>query len=161
MGRLKWNMRVEASSAAAPAAVWAVVSDVTRVGEWSHECKRGEWIDGATEAVPGARFRGANETGRNKWERQNEIVEADEPHRLVWRTVMTRLYRDQTEWCITLEPDGSGTRIIQTYEVLRLNPFLERLFYVIVPEHRDRTEALQGDLQRLAEVAAGAIPHHA
>jgi len=29
---------------APPEAVWSVISDVTRVGEWSGECRRGEWI---------------------------------------------------------------------------------------------------------------------
>lgn len=38
--------------------------------------------------------------------------------------------------------------------MLRLNPVVDRLFYLCNPAHRDRTEALQGDLQRLGEVAA-------
>ena len=60
MGTLKRSGRVEAVTDATPEQVWAVVADVTRVGEWSHECKVGVWADGATSARPGARFRGSN-----------------------------------------------------------------------------------------------------
>ena len=60
-------------------AVWNVVTDVTRVGEWSHECRRVEWLDGATEAAPGVRFRGTNKAGPWTWSRINEVLVVDEP----------------------------------------------------------------------------------
>ena len=41
-----------------PSAVWAVVSDVTRIGELSPETFEGRWIDGATGPEVGARFQG-------------------------------------------------------------------------------------------------------
>lgn len=52
--------------------------------------------------------------------------------------------------------DGGGTRIIQRFEILRLHPLVDRLFYLCIPEHRDRTEALRGDLERLGEAAGAA-----
>ena len=53
---------------AAPAArVYDLVADVTRIGERSPECYRVEWLDGATAAVVGARFRGYNRIGPIKW----------------------------------------------------------------------------------------------
>ena len=36
---------------AAPEAVWALVADVPRMGEWSPECVRCEWVGGATGAA--------------------------------------------------------------------------------------------------------------
>ena len=43
----------------APAAeVWDLVSDVTRIGEFSPETFEARWLDGATGPRPGARFRG-------------------------------------------------------------------------------------------------------
>lgn len=39
-------------------AVWDLVSDVTRIGEFSPETFEGEWLDGATGPAVGARFRG-------------------------------------------------------------------------------------------------------
>ena len=153
MGRLMHEGRVEATSRATPEQVWAVISDVTRIGDWSHECRTAEWLDGATSAVPGARFRGGNKTGRMSWSRQNEVVVADAPHVLSWHTVPTRLYTDQTQWWLTIESDGDVTTIVQTFEVLKLNPVMERLFHLLIPAHRDRMEALRDDLRRLASVA--------
>jgi hemerythrin-like domain-containing protein len=81
-------------------ALWKVVTDVTRVGEWSHECRRVEWLDGATNAVPGARFRGTNKAGPWTWSRINEVLVADEPSTFAWRTVPTLVFPDSSEWRI-------------------------------------------------------------
>jgi len=155
MGTLKKSGRVETVTDATPEQVWAVVCDVTRVGEWSHECKGAVWVDGATTAKPGARFAGSNRIGRIKWGRVNEIVTVEAPHELAWRTVATRLYPDSTAWRIRIEPDGARTRIVQTFGVLKLNPLMDRLVYLVTPAHRDRLPALADDIRRLGEVAAG------
>ena len=50
---------------------------------------------------------------------------------------------DSTEWHIRVEPvEGGGSRIVQSFVVLKLNPIMDRLFYAMTPEHRDRTAAL-------------------
>ncbi|MFT3873033.1 MAG: hypothetical protein QM714_10365 [Nocardioides sp.] len=38
---------------------------------------------------------------------------------LTWRTVPTFFVPDSTEWQLTMEPIGSGTRITQSFQVLR------------------------------------------
>ena len=44
---------------AAPAGlVWDLVSDVTRIGEFSPETFEAQWLDGASGPRAGARFRG-------------------------------------------------------------------------------------------------------
>ncbi len=43
---------------APPQVVWDLVSDVTRIGEFSPETFEAEWVDGATGPEVGARFRG-------------------------------------------------------------------------------------------------------
>lgn len=146
--------RVECVAAASPEAIWAVVSDVTRVGEWSHECQGADWVDGATSARPGARFRGKNRIGIRAWSRSNEVLTADAPRVLSWRTVPAPFFPDSTVWTITLEPTGAGTRIVQEYEVVKLGPIMSRLYYLTTPKHRDRTAALAEDLRHLGEVAA-------
>ena len=154
MGTLKRSGRVEVITDATPDQVWAVVSDVTRVGEWGHECHAGRWLDGASGAVAGARFAGSNRVGRFKWARVNEVLRAERPGELSWRTVPSWLYRDSTVWRILIEPDGERTRIVQTFEVVKLGPVLDRLYYLTVPAHRDRLAALTDDIRRLGEVAA-------
>jgi hypothetical protein len=136
-----------------PDAVWSIVRDVTRVGEWSHECVGAAWLNGATSAAPGARFRGRSRAGVFRWGRVCEILSA-EPYELVWRTVPTTFYPDSTEWTIRLTPEGSGTRIEQSFQVVRSFKVLEVLYALAIPGHRDRTAALAADMRRLGERAA-------
>ena len=135
-----------------------VVADITRVGEWSHECQGARWLGGATAATPGAQFRGRNRSGLIRWGRKCEIVTA-QPRELVWRTVPTRLYPDSVEWMIRLHEADGGTKIEQTYRVLKIPEILDRFYAVIIPGHRDRTDALTEDLRRLGTVAAHTQDH--
>ena len=156
MGTLPKHGSVDVTTTASPAEVWEVLTDVTRTGEWSHETVGADWVDGATAAVPGARFRGRNEHGCSRWSRTCEVVTATPPHRFQFRTVPTRLFRDSTMWTFDLEPQDGGSRITQRFEVLLLHPLLDRLFYAFIPAHRDRSAALREDLERLAAVADAA-----
>jgi hypothetical protein len=132
--------------------VWEVVRDVTRVGEWSHECVGATWLGDSRAAIPGARFRGRNRAGLMRWGRVCEIVSA-EPYELVWVTVPTTLYPDSSEWRISLEKADGGTRISQRFRVLRAPKLLSVLYALVIPSHRDRTTALIEDLERLGTTA--------
>ena len=57
-----------------------------------------------------------------------------------------------------IEPCDGGSRIIQTFEVLKLGAIMDRLIYLVTPAHRNRLPALEEDLQRLGEVAAAHSP---
>jgi hypothetical protein len=83
-----------------------------------------------------------------------EILSA-EPHELVWRTVPTALYPDSSEWRITLDEVDDGTRISQSFRVLRAPKMLGVMYAILIPTHRDRTAALTDDLRRLGTVARG------
>ena len=47
-----------------------------------------------------------------------------------------------------------GTRITQSFQVIRAPAVLATLYAIIVPTHRDRTAGLTDDLRRLGELAA-------
>jgi uncharacterized protein YndB with AHSA1/START domain len=158
MGRLLREARVEVVVDAPADAVWDVVRDPTRVGEWSHETEGATWVDGATAARPGARFRGRNHTGRTRWSRVCEVLAVDPPRELAWRTVPAGIYRDSTEWRLRVEAVDGGTRIIQSFVVLRLSSTMDRLYWRFVPQHRDRRPALEDDLRKLGEVARRGAP---
>jgi hemerythrin-like domain-containing protein len=135
-------------------AVWAVVRDVTRVGEWSGECVGARWLGGASAATPGARFRGRNRAGVFRWGRVCEVVAAA-PYELVWRTVPTALFPDSTEWRIALAPaPGGGATIEQSFEVVKAPELLDGIYARLIPSHRDRAAELTEDLRRLGAVAA-------
>ena len=128
--------RAEALCGAPPGAVWRVVADVTRTGEWSHECRRVRWLGAATAPAPGARFRGSNRSG---WLRVCEILTADPPRERAWRTVSTPLYPDSTEWRIVVRPAGPGTRIAESYLVVGLpSAWLDRLMALVNPSHMEK-----------------------
>ena len=134
----------------APAeAIWAVVSDVTRVGEWSAECRGCAWAGHPAAAVPGARFRGANRRSWLRWTRLNEIIAAEEPGRLIWRTIPSGPYPDSVQWQIDLVPEDGRTRVRESFAVLVMPRLMEWLLWVAVPAHRDRTCDLEHDLGRL------------
>ncbi|MGW6421263.1 hemerythrin domain-containing protein [Nocardia sp. NPDC055053] len=150
--------RQEAMTSAAPRAVWNILTDVTRVGEWSHECRRARWLDGATGPAVGARFTGESKSGVMRWSRACTITVLRAPSELAW-TTHGGIYGDHTEWRYTLEPTDSGTRIAQTYRVLAMPIWFDRLVWLSTPAHHDRRTALHADLTRLARLAEAASGH--
>lgn len=140
--------------AAPPDAVWRVVSDVTRTGEWSGECREVEWRRGATGTAPGVRFRGHNRSGWRRWSRTCEVTTVEPPSLLAWKTLPSPLFPDSSDWRIELAPAGTGTRIRLGYEVRFLPSWFAWLLGLIGPDHSDRSGALADDLRRLGEVAA-------
>jgi hypothetical protein len=133
--------------------VWRVVSDVTRIGEWSHECRSARWLGGASAPAPGARFRGRNRAGWMRWSRTAEVVAVDEPRELVWRTIPTLFFPDSTEWRIRLAATAQGTAITQSFTVLRAPWLVDRLYAWMVPAHQNRDAKLTDDLARLGAAA--------
>ncbi|QLY29332.1 hemerythrin domain-containing protein [Nocardia huaxiensis] len=144
--------RTEVATSASPHQVWKVLADVTRVGEWSHECRSARWLDGSTVAAVGARFKGCSASGLLRWSRACTMTVAEEPRELAWIT-HGGVCGDTTEWRFTLEPAATGTRIVQTYRILSLPVWFDRLVWFANPAHHDRAEALRADLTRLAHLA--------
>lgn len=151
--RVQRTGRTEVTVDAPIDAVWAVLSDVTRTCEWSHECRSARWLGTAAVPAPGVRFRGRNQSGRIRWSRTCELFDVRPPIGLAWRTVPSLLYPDSTEWRFRLREDGERTTIVQDYRVVHLNPLVDRLYARAIPGHQDRTAALAADLRRLGDVA--------
>jgi uncharacterized protein YndB with AHSA1/START domain len=144
--------QVEVTTAAVPEAVWAVLADVTRVSEWSHECRSVRWLDGS-QPGPGARFRGRNKSGRMGWSRSCTVVSWEPSRELAYRTSGGAAFADSTEWHFTLTPADGGTIITQYFQVLSLRVWADRFIWALIPAHHDRLAALRADLGRLAAVA--------
>lgn len=157
--RLTWELTVWRDVAAPADAVWRVVSDVRRTGEWSHECRRVDWRDGSDAAVVGARFSGVNVLPGVRWSRLCVITAVEPGRSLTWETIATWRFVDSTRWRIAVEPLPAGTRITQEYQVLRCPGWWEWLVYLVVRPHRDRAAALAADLERLGAVASADAGH--
>jgi uncharacterized protein YndB with AHSA1/START domain len=98
----------------APAAqVWAMVSDVTRMGEWSPENEGGEWLHGASGPEPGARFRGTNRNGKKQWKTVATIVESQPGRVFSFRVTAPGL--KVAEWRYEFEATAIGCRVTETW----------------------------------------------
>lgn len=97
---------------ASPDAVWSLVSDIKRMGEWSPQYRGGRWI-GARGPAVGARFLGVNRQGRKWWVTTSRVVESDPGRVFAFRTEQNR-----ATWVFRLEPDGNGgTNVVQRREL--------------------------------------------
>jgi uncharacterized protein YndB with AHSA1/START domain len=152
--RVARTCQVQVIAGAPIESVWQLIADPTRTGEWSHECHHVTWLGGATAAAPGARFRGRNRSGWLRWSRKCEMLTVDPPHQIAWRTIASPLFVDSTDWRISLEPAGTGTRIVQTFQVTRCPRWWEWIVARVNPPNIDRSAALTEDLHRIGEVAA-------
>jgi uncharacterized protein YndB with AHSA1/START domain len=61
------SVSVNRTIAAPPERIYAMVSDLPRMGEWSPENTGGAWVGGATGPAVGAKFDGHNAIGPHKW----------------------------------------------------------------------------------------------
>ncbi|MEI6736610.1 MAG: SRPBCC family protein, partial [Actinomycetes bacterium] len=59
---------------AAPGAVFAIVTDLPNMGQYSPENTGGKWLGGATAAAQGVKFRGTNAQGKKRWTTLAEVT---------------------------------------------------------------------------------------
>jgi Polyketide cyclase / dehydrase and lipid transport len=78
------DLRKSLSIAAPADAVYDLVADLPRMGEWSPECEKVTWRRGATCAAEGTRFLGHNRVGALRWVTQGEVVTADRGRNLAF-----------------------------------------------------------------------------
>ena len=101
--------------AASPDRVWALVSDVTRIGEFSPETFEAEWLDGATGPEPGARFRGhvrRNGRGPVYWTTCT-VTAADAGKNFAFEVTYGPLAI--STWEYTFTPNGDNTTVVEEW----------------------------------------------
>ena len=101
-----------------PAEVYAIVSDVTRMGELSPVCQSGAWDDPAKVGTVGAWFTGHNAIGEFGWDTRCEVIAAEPNREFVFVNHGGDGERDLVQWGYRFEPDGDGTRVTETWQVL-------------------------------------------
>ena len=94
-------------------AVWSLVTDLPRMGEWSPENKGGEWAKGATGPAVGAKFKGRNSNGKKSWSTTVE-VNAFEPQRKFSFGLMV-FGKNWCDWVYELEPIEGGCRVTHSW----------------------------------------------
>ena len=144
------SMQIEAP----PAAIYELVADVTRMGEYSPECFRCLWLDDGGPRV-GARFRGTNRFGLARWSRVCEVLVAEPGREFAFRTVARFPYADSTTWRYTFQPADAGTWVTESYQVTKL-PWWMQLFEVVSGRAKLLPGAMHQTLTRIRAVAEGA-----
>lgn len=104
---------------------YAMVADVTRMGEWSPECYRCEWTGGSRGPAAGATFKGYNRLGPFKWATEC-VVETAEPGR-EFSFVAGDEREGKTRWTYRFERNGSGTNVSESYEIILQAPLAIRI----------------------------------
>ncbi len=141
--------------AASPEAVYAALSDVTRMGEWSEECHTCEWHDGFDGPAVGAVFDGHNRNGDHEWTTQCTIVEADPGKAFAFECSMMDFH--YATWGYRIEPTAEGSRVTEWTDDLRPESVLE--FSQQLSGVEDRTarnqQTISGTLERLAATFEG------
>lgn len=146
---------VNVESSASPMAVYDLVSDVRRMGEWSPECRTCQWIGSATGPAVGARFKGSNRRGLARWSTKPRVIAADPGHEFGF--VTGHLGRDMTRWTYRFAASGGGTTVSESFEMLRDMPWYFRLADRLLMGVKDRKVDLEANmsetLRRLKTVA--------
>lgn len=127
--------------------LYDLVTDVTRMGEWSPECVEGEWLDGATGPVAGARFRATNRNGRARWSNKPRVVTADPPQEFAFISP-DPFGRDMTRWTYRFDATDTGTRVTESFELLRKLPLYLRLSDRWLMGVKDRKTDLEANMCR-------------
>lgn len=90
------------------ATVWALVSDVCRMPEWSPQVSSTRLRDGFDSVALGTQFTNRNSEGDLVWTTHAEVVRF-EPG----REIAFRVEENWVIWSFTVTPDGSGTLLTQ------------------------------------------------
>lgn len=103
---------------APPEKVWALVSDPTRIGEFSPETLGGRWVEGATGPAPGAKFQGhVKRNGRGPMYWATATIVEYEPGRVFGFQVGLPGITGGNTWRYELSPAGAGTHVTESFEV--------------------------------------------
>ena len=142
--------------AARPHTVYALVADVTRTPEFSPEVIECTWLDGATEATVGARFRGRNKMPNRPAFSNKPVVTVVEPGR-TFAFDRTEPFGGTVEWRYEFEPDGDGTLVTESYTVTapvsRVGWFIIGTLFARKDRASDLRQGMERTLDRLKEVA--------
>jgi hypothetical protein len=144
---------------APPDKLYALVSDVTRMGEWSPETVRCEWLDDATGPAVGARFKGSNRRSFMRWSTTPRVVAADVGRNFAFVVPLAISKREVAEWRYRFEPaaDG-GTDVTESFEVVADLPLyvsISQRLMGIKDRKADLEAGMQRTLERIKAVAEG------
>lgn len=140
---------------ASPEVVWAMVTDLPRMGEWSPENQGGEWVKGATGPAVGARFKGHNKNAKKSWSTSVQVNACDEPTKFSFGLMV--LGKNWCDWVYEIEPTATGSRITHSW-IDHRSSFASKLGKMVSgvsDRAAHNTRNMEATLQKLAAAIAG------
>lgn len=140
---------------ASPEALYDLIADVTRTPELTPDIVRVEWLDGATGPAVGARFKAINKQGRGpNWSNKPVITVLEPGREIAWER--TEVAGGTVEWRYRFDPEGTGTRVTESYRVVKPLPlmgwFLIGTLYGLKDRRTDLHKSMVRTLDRIAEM---------
>ncbi len=131
-------------------AVWALISDLRRMPEWSPQCR---WMRPFGPLRLGTRTLNVNRRNRLFWFTTSKVVEIIPDQKLAFRVDANR-----TIWSYELEPNGEGTRVIESRHAENgvsavSNLSVNALFGGTTNFERELLEGMNASLARIKAVA--------
>ena len=136
---------------ASPEAVYDLVSDLPRMGEWSPENIGGEWQDGGSGQV-GDRYIGDNRTAERAWSVPVLVTVAERGRCFAFVTRPDE--GPYVRWTYRLEPRGADTRVTEVWDVEQLPPAMQRATQAQLDERSRYTEAMLATTLAASKAAA-------
>lgn len=138
-------------------ALYAMVSDLPRIGEWSPECEGVTWEGDVTTPAEGTTFVGHNAVGpgrRIRYSRHGSVLAAEPGREFTFIT--DEGGRPSTVWSYRFTPVAEGrTRVTESYEV-RWIPTWARIIDIPTNRHRELVDAMRHTLAQLKSAAEAA-----
>ena len=134
--------------------IYAVISDVTRIPEWSPETVRAEWV------APD-RFNAWNRRRLGRWRTVAKVVEAEPAHKFSF--VVQVMGGDWTQWTYLIEPGSTAgaTRLTEECRMCVPLPFavlaFERLFLFVWDRRPDLQNNIQVSVDRIRSIVEAGI----
>jgi uncharacterized protein YndB with AHSA1/START domain len=108
---MTFDIEVTREIAASPQEVYAAITDITRMGEWSPETYAAEWNDGVDGPALGATFTGHNRNGDVEWSTAATIVDLAADERFFFDCDMNGFVF--SKWGYTIEPTDTGCTVTE------------------------------------------------
>ncbi|AZQ32244.1 SRPBCC family protein [Streptomyces cyaneochromogenes] len=140
---------------AAPARVYELISDVSAIGRWSPNASDVAFDLGAGPRV-GAWFSGRNRRDGKEWTTRSQIVQADPG--AAFGFVVGGAENGIVHWSWTFRPQGRGTVVQQSWQLLRLDPVLGTTRADLDALRRYMTDSVELTLTALARWLAEERP---
>lgn len=150
-----WTVSLSRDIAAAPTALYDLVTDIPRMGDWSPENHTSTWKEGFDAAVVGAQWTGDNKNGDVEWQTEAEVTEATRGVAFAFDAKAGDFVF--SKWRYDFEAIDGGTRVTESWLDLRPDEIREMSEAFTGSPDRDATnrENMTATLAALAAAAEG------